>query len=70
MDLFSKVFAVIFSLMPASKRWRYRLEEDFCYYSETLKGIYFESQWFNIRDGHMSVKAGMPGMVLPLLSIS
>ena len=58
MDLFSKVFAAVFSLMPASKRWRYRLEEDFCYYSETLKGIYFDSQWFVIRDGDITVKAG------------
>lgn len=37
MDLFSKVFAVVFSLMPASKRWRYRLEEE---QSKVLEDLY------------------------------
>lgn len=53
-----KLFALIFQLAPSSKRWRYRLEEDFSIYLDALRGVYFSSEWFSIKDGEVFVKAG------------
>lgn len=56
MSIYTKVVSVFFSLKPTSKRWRYRLEEDFIYHSEHLRGIYFVCPWMVIDDGDVMVK--------------
>ena len=53
-----KLFALMFKLVPSSKRWRYRLEEDFVYYTKNLEGVHFISEWLIIDNGTVTVKAG------------
>ena len=58
MSTFNKLASLFFKLKPTSKRWRYRLEEDFVYKSKHLDGIVFHSPWLIIEDGTIIVKKG------------
>ena len=58
MSLLTKLASFLFKLKPSSKRWRYKLEEDFTYYSDHLRGIEFISPWAVIDKGTITVYKG------------
>lgn len=58
MNIYTTLLSALFNLLPSSRRWRYRLEKDFTYFSEHLRGIKFDSQWLIIDDGNVTVKTG------------
>ncbi len=53
---YSKVISMLFQLVPTSKRWRYKLEEDLVHTSKHLDGVSFHSDWLVIENGSIILR--------------